>query len=270
MTDDVKTITPLSLPTGVPLPALAPLNAPLIAQILHQHVASRSVIDAFRRYPASLAWLFQALGPIRDHVARDLAPLAEPDRLTTGRFLELLRELSPSSARPNTALLSNWRGRGILRMRRHGYLDPQRAAAVLLARRLLPGATRNWLPDEIPPSEPDWWCWRQDGPVSPITTCPVPLPRDLPTSVLLWVPWAGAAWLPDWTPIATGALYYGGIQTPQALVEAAQTWRVPLDASVRIVLEASDNLGANMLTARQLWIHLAAPIVEARWEPILA
>ena len=259
---------PLALGARISLPALAPLNSPLLAQILHQHVASRSVIEAIRRYPHSFDWLLQVIRPLRDQVARDLGAVVETDGLTASQFLDLLRDVSPPTARPNTALLSNWRGRGLIQASRHGYLEPQRAAAVLLARRLLPTATRNWLPDEMTPREPIWWCWRQDEPTAPITTCPVPLPTDLPASTLLWVPWIGAAWLPDWAPLARGALYCGGIHSVQELLAAAQIWHRAGDPNGAIPAEASDS-GADTATIRQTWVHLMTPIALARFTPIM-
>jgi len=53
---------------------------------------------------------------------------------------------------------------------------------------------RNWKPSSMEEGEPTWWCWRQDRPESPIVACPVPLPADLPATVLLWTPWLGSAW----------------------------------------------------------------------------
>lgn len=266
----MNTVPPVLLPNGIPLPALAPLSEPLIAQLVHQFIGSRSVVDALRRFPQGLGWLLQAIGPRREQVARDLDRIVRTDGLTVSQFIELLRATSPPTARPTVQLLSPWRGRGILEPRRHGFLEAQRAAAVLLARSLVPTATRNWLPDEIAPREPIWWCWRQDGPTSPITICPVPLPPDLPPSALLWVPWAGAAWLPNWSPIATGALYGGRIRTLQALVEAAQIWHLSFDAGARTDLEASDDPNATELAAQQFWIRLVSPIVLARFAPIVA
>jgi hypothetical protein len=254
---------------GYALPPLAPLNAPLIAQVLHQHLATTSVVDAVYGYPASLAWLQRRLPQVRAQVFGDLDVQVENGDISVTEFLSRLRTASPANKRPNPQVLSTWRDRGILQTPRRGYIPAQRAAAILIARHLAPDAPRNWLPTEISPSEPDWWCWRQDEPTSPTTVCPVPLPTDLPTSALLWVPWAGATWLPNWTPITGGAFYSGAIQTPQALIEATQIWRLPLDLKTYGVHEAA-NVVSTTRVIQQIWGRVMTPVVIARFAPILA
>jgi hypothetical protein len=61
---------------------------------------------------------------------------------------------------------------------------------------------KNWLPSSIPPTEPWWWCYGRKSPSAPIQAIPVPIPPDLPSSLVLWTPWLGAIWEGDWQAVS--------------------------------------------------------------------
>lgn len=100
------------------------------------------------------------------------------------------------------ATLATWSKRGLLRMTRHGLPERANAVAIILMRRLLPDAQRDWLPASRDATEPPWWCYelRPDEPE------PAIVPITAPVAGLRVTLWSGAAQaaLGTWIALAGG------------------------------------------------------------------
>jgi len=198
----------------------APLPAPFMAHLrrhwLRIPTPPRLTEDALEQARQHLEQarqhLEQAFQEARAATDTDLTPLVQSGRLT---MQALRRQIETGSGhRLADSTLRAWVGRGLLVKAAIGKPAPSSAAAILIMRRLMPQTMqRDWLPAELAPDEPRWWCWRQDAPDQARLPCPVPLPDDLPASALLWTPWSGAAWSSDWQAVAGGAVRWGGEPT---------------------------------------------------------
>lgn len=233
----------------------------MVFQLIYHQVGTRSALEAITRYPTVLDQLLLDVSDHRFHVYQDITPLVTSGRFTTQAFVDLLRTASPPISKPTEQLISFWRSRGVLRMDRRGYPDPDCAAAILMARRIANQAQRGWLPAEIEPSEPRWWCWRQDSPTGRIQYCPFPFPEDLPAQTLLWTVWSGAAWLAGWEVVEGGAWYVPSTLMPALVMAALDAWQQPLENDLRTALRvlSSDEVGRAL--ARQTWIAAMTPLV---------
>ncbi|MDP9314412.1 MAG: hypothetical protein M3R24_26630 [Chloroflexota bacterium] len=247
-----------------PLPAFAPLCKSMVFQLLYYHVGTRSALEAITRYPEVQEQLLQEIADLRPQVYADIAPLVAAGRLTTQAFVDLLRAASPVTSKPTEQLVSFWRSRGVLHMDRRGHPDPHSVAAILLARRIASRAQRAWLPAEIEPSEPRWWCWQQDNPEASVQLCPFPLPADIPSSALVWTMWSGASWLPSWVEVAGGVLYVPDAIEPAGVETALGAWQQPIDDDVRTVLRVLDGNAAGHEFAQAVFVKAMTPVVTAR------
>ncbi len=237
------------------LPDFAPLSAPIVNQLVSQHRTARMPLHA-------LANLRDAVAGVRQTVYQEIDDLVPANQFTIHRFRALLQAVSPAGSEPTDQTFALWRARGVLRMHRRGIPDPQSAAAILIARRVTPPERRRgWLPAEILPTEPAWWCWRQDGPGASMTPCPIPLPRDSPPSALLWTEWRGAAWLPGWHAADEVALYVP--QGEQAIEAALEGWQVKLHADVQAARRLLQGTEAGRIVVQQAWIAAARELITA-------
>ncbi len=191
--------------------------------------------------------------------------------LSTDWIQEALTDSHPVSA----PTISRWREAGLLcyqqgeggeelRNRHH----PDSVGALLIAARIDP-RSRGWLPEKIPAGVPRWYCWRQDGPDNPIMPCPIPLPPDLPEGTVLWTPWAGAAWEPNWLGFGkAGAIRFARTRVIHgkclwSLSEAAlKTWDPDTfylgEGILAMAPEVLDNI-ARMILLKLAFKHLGTP-----------
>ena len=185
-------------------PDIAPLPESFWQHILRKRLRSPTPqrLDAasLASYQAWLAATAQAVAAdlcrVRTDVWHTLTPLVGARLLTRPNLIALLNHHGPRPLSPAT--LSRWRVRGLLRSTDDQQIAADNAAALLMMRMLLPDAKYGWLPSEVAPDEPHWWCWRQDTPDAAPYPCPVPLPSDMPPTASLWTPWHGASWAADW------------------------------------------------------------------------
>jgi hypothetical protein len=181
-----------------PQPDHAPLPVPFWQVICQQRLAvpapPQVTPKALKEIRLALEqeWttLLRDLETVREHAFALLDPLVR-DGL---RRPDLVRLFQQHANGPSRWTYTLWQRRGLLRYR-GDHPDPQSAAALLVARLLLPQMKASWLPSEMAPDEPLWWCWRQDTPDSPILPCPFPIPADVPEAARLWTPWRGVEWL---------------------------------------------------------------------------
>ncbi len=166
-------------------PPVAPLPVPLLTAIVLAHVPhSRLAQDSF--VPALTA----QLGRFRTTLTTRVAGRHDAGLLPIRATMDVL-DLHGTGGR---TMLGRWRAAGLLRPSTpRTALTVDSVISLALTRALWP-LERVHLPD-IPPTEPAWWCWRQDAPDAPILPCPVPLPADVPPTARLWSPWAGAPWI---------------------------------------------------------------------------
>jgi hypothetical protein len=244
------------------LPVFAPLSAPLVDHLIAQRLTAQTPLQA-------VAELRAAVAGARHAVYDELDTVVRADRLTIQRFRAFLSAVSPPGSVPSDQTFALWRARGLLRMRRRRFPDAQSTAAILVARQVTPHERqRGWLPAEMVPSEPMWWCWRQDAPDTAIVPCPVPLPADVPHGALVWSNWRGATWLPAWSAVVGGAVYIVPEWPREAVLQPFDTWALPLDPAIRTALgELTDGTVRTQL-ARQLWTDLVTPVVETRVQQI--
>lgn len=129
----------------------------------------------------------------RRHRTRDVR-FPDPEWL-----LDVLANYTPAEYEPREFTvdsLKNWAKRGLLtREREYGPFDQTSAASFLVARIAEEVYENKWLPSEMSPDEPRFWCYGQSSPRTEIIPVPIPRPDDLPSSMILWTPWQGAFWL---------------------------------------------------------------------------
>lgn len=154
-----------------------PDYAPL-PERLWQHVKSKrvwsttpqrmdsEVLEALQQKLAEAsAVLERDLIAAREQAFEMLNPFVRSGVLTRPNLLGLLNQHSPQPLNPAT--LTRWRQRNLLRYKQY-QLDPHSAAAILIARLLLPDEKYGWLPSEIPDGSRAggcgedkllWLCW---------------------------------------------------------------------------------------------------------------
>lgn len=189
-------------------PLLAPLPLPIAEHLLERFNDKKST--------SSIAWdrLIKEVEQKRDIAFIYMSPFVETSQFSTGWFLETLAMHSKDKRLVPPQTFSNWHTRGLIRYEQHGLPDTDSAAALFITRMIDLGK-RKWLPSVMKKEEPWWWCWRQDAPQMQPVPCPVPLvSASLKPETLLWTPWAGAAWRPEWLSLGSGlgAIRFYGVQ----------------------------------------------------------
>jgi len=122
-------------------------------------------------------------------------------------LLETLAQYTPGQGGNAEATLDFWQKKGLLRREKtRGLLDITSVAALLVARITERTLQRNWLPSSLEETEPSWWCYGRVSPGMPIQALPVPLPSDLPSSMVLWTAWQGAIWDGTWRTVGEAFL----------------------------------------------------------------
>ncbi|NJO82394.1 MAG: hypothetical protein HC828_05950 [Blastochloris sp.] len=201
------TVTPF-LPNLHVLPLVAPLSADMAAHLVAQQtltdgqfVASPlAFFDLIQRYVATWTTLGTQIPSLRRTIDTTVTTHLQSKGIPTRPFIDLVQAASPSESKVSVQTLAKWRHRHLLRGQ-YGHIDRDCATAILLARHILPEARRDWLPPQIAPAAPWWWCWQYRRPTDPPQPCPIPLPPDLPPATVLHTPWSGAAALTDWQRI---------------------------------------------------------------------
>lgn len=192
------------------MPSLAPLPSPIVFHLLKQQrkLLSKTVRTISQDEIDHAVWSLletkvhekrPVVYTLMDFILQAEKPSSET-YLSTTWLRQMLAAHTPGGKTIPLQTFSLWRERKLLRYRERGHPDADSAAALLLAR-MVDERIRNWLPTTIEENEPNWWCWQQDAPENPPVPCPVPLPDHLPSSTLLWTPWAGAAWDEHWLKI---------------------------------------------------------------------
>lgn len=187
------------------LPPLAPVSAELAAHLAAQLTLGEglflaspvALFDVFQRYVTAWSTLVTRLPTLRTTIDIQITAHLQPKGVPTQRFLNLLQTAAKTDSKVSVQTLANWRARHLLRGPR-GHIDRDCATAILLARHILPDARRDWLPPQVAPDAPWWYCWQYRSPTDPPQPCPIPLPPDLPPATVLYTPWSGAAALTDW------------------------------------------------------------------------
>jgi hypothetical protein len=150
----------------------------------------------------------------------------------------LLRQLSETRHTVTPTTLSRWRDAGLLRYQQKDKPEADSVASLLIATSLHK-QRRGALPTSLLAGEPAWWCWRQDSPTSPVVSCPIPLPEDIPPRALLWSQWTGAAWQPAWLSVGKrGAIRWAGTLE----INGKLVWNISLDTLMMWVPDIASNL----------------------------
>ena len=188
-------------------PLAAPLPIPMIEHLLKQrmeHLSSGKSVKGVLTEKAGWELLEQDIRRNRNAVFPYMRAFVVTGQLSTTWLLQTLTAHTPRKTPVTSQTLSKWHKRHLLRYQDHGLPETDSTAALFIARMTDTKRERNWLPTTLKKEEPHWWCWRQEGPKSPPIPCPVPLPEGLPPATLLWTPWAGATWTPNWLGIGNG------------------------------------------------------------------
>ncbi|HEX2615783.1 MAG TPA: hypothetical protein VHL10_09845 [Nitrososphaera sp.] len=198
-------------------PAFAPLPVPFAQHLVIQEYRRCRRI-ATRKYsipPEPLAEVFWQTVLTRVQRARSIVfevmhpfVLADARNRRRGRdlsfpdsewLLDMLANYTPAEYEPREFTvdsLKSWAKRGLLtREREYGPFDQTSAASFLVARIAEEVYENKWLPSELAPDEPRFWCYGQSSPDAEVISIPIPRPNDLPPSMILWTPWQGAVWL---------------------------------------------------------------------------
>jgi hypothetical protein len=161
--------------------------------------------------------------------------LSFPD---TEWILATLAENTPGELEPKNytvETLKSWAKRGLLtREWELGPFDQTGVAAFLTARIAEEVYENKWLPTEMADDEPRWWCYGQVCPAAEIVPIPVPLPNDLPPSMMLWTPWHGAIWHEAWQVIGSVACRWS--PTPSS-EEAVAAWNEVMALQIHEALQ---------------------------------
>lgn len=180
-------------------PLVAPLSVPMAEHLLSRYCRQQRVSVHQGR-----EWLLKRVAEKRSLVFRYMSAFvlnsqrrelitSKKTILTTKWLLEALRIHDPLKRPVTLQTLFDWKKRGLIHNDARGEPNSDSAAALLLARTIDVGE-RQWLPEEIAPDEPMWWCWQQTSPEQIPSPCPVPLPSALANATILWTPWAGGNW----------------------------------------------------------------------------
>jgi hypothetical protein len=203
-----------------------PTTMHLLKRIQQQTVIASKAWKKFQKEITEKRWI--AFLYMNSFVQENLAGSAKgsPDRYSTAWFLRTLTAETPGKRPVVRGNLTLWTERGLYRSSEHGLPDRNRASALYVARMIDKKRLRGWLPSEMDFREPDWWCWRQDSPSSPIVPCPIPFPEDLPAGALLWTPWSGASWDPTWllTDVRRGSIRFAS--TIRSRIDGRPRWNV--------------------------------------------
>ena len=128
-------------------------------------------------------------------------PFVQAKTLSTAWLLETLSLHSPSRKRVPRPTLSYWASRRhLLRFEGQGKPEPSSAAALFIAR-MIDDGERNFLPEMIAEDESHWWCTAQVSPRDLPIQVAVTQMNELPPTSLVWTPWSGAVWYPNWVKI---------------------------------------------------------------------
>lgn len=228
------------------LPPLAPLSKPLadhlagieslpdegrgrvtitngidLGELLAAHTGARRALAT--RVQAAREAVYAAMLPTMG--TGPITPICGRGPLTTRAFLDLLQQTVhevfadlPPDERPSPtrSTIHRWRntenGSGLLRYRDQDDIDPQSAAAILIARRVV-RVLHNWLPsgrNQFAPYDLTWWGWCFAHPDAPPMPWPIACLHNLPPYSLVVTPWCGAAWLEGWHLVRDGALRWAG------------------------------------------------------------
>jgi hypothetical protein len=264
-------------------PFFAPLSRPMLAQALElqaEQFEKEDGVQLLELVQSPYARLRTRMLSPRQQTFELLQPAIRKGEFTSEYLLQQLTRFTPKQGKSPVApeSLSRWREMGIVRYREKNIPDYDSGAALITLRRLVRHRERGWLP--TPPkgtqkahyfdAEPLWWCWRQDGPTSPVLPCPVPLPEDLPASALLWTDWCGASWSPEWYPIGElGCCRWAGIKIVDdkplwAITEEdLERWKIIISSAYKRALSATP-LTLHMLASSALLLLGTERLEEMR------
>lgn len=210
-------------------PHFAPLSRPFMLQAASLQVNLKrtpSVQELLQDFHDQWAEFISRFSTVKDRVYKEMTPAVDQQTVSSDWFIDKLAEFSPKQHKLSHETLSRWREQGLLTYQSHNRPDYDSVAALFTLRMLTDGKKiKGWTPSSIEKYEPQWWCWRQDTPTSPVLPCPVPLPEAIPPHALLWTTWQGAAWKPDWLPVGNlGAARWAGIHRERNTI----LWGIPL------------------------------------------
>lgn len=239
-------------------PAFAPLPVPFAQHLVTQEYRKQwSIVRRKRSTPEKVASsdLWQTiLTRVREKrsVIFDLMHpfvLADAQKPRRGRdlsfpdsewILDILANLTPPEHEPKNLTARNletWVERGLLtREWVHGPFDRTSVCAFLLARAVEEVYKKKWLPSNLASDVPRWWCYGQASPDAEIVSVPVPLPDDLPASMILWTPWYGSVWQDDaWRVIGPVACRWSFAHPSE---DALAVWDKEIVAEIRNALHS--------------------------------
>lgn len=193
-------------------PAMAPLPVPMADHLLLQEERHYRRCPSRRPEPPEMIrTVLDRIRRARKDVFEYMHPFVQADQRRAQRggsrsfpdpewLLDALAQYSPSGQGGNAeATLDLWQKRGLLRREKtRGLLESTSVAALLITRLAEENRQRNWLPTSLEDGEPHWWCYGLVSPEEQAQAVPVPLTSSLPSSMVLWTPWAGALWEDQW------------------------------------------------------------------------
>ncbi len=229
-------------------PAFAPLSIPMANHLLL--LEERKYHRRPTKRPASpemLQTVLERISRARTVVYEYLRPFVAADKKRQQRgesrvfpsqewVLETLAFYAPNGVKNDEETLDDWQKRSLLRREKtRGRLDMTSLATLFIVRLAEEVHLRNWLPTCVTPEEPWWWCYGQDAPGASVEAIPLPLPGDLPPSLVIWTPWQGAIWEQEWQLHGRDGNLYRWANPPG--LEGLQVWDKQLPAKIQACKE---------------------------------
>lgn len=238
-------------------PAFAPLPVPFAQHLVAQEYRRQRRIATRKRPipdepPAEMFWhtVLARVQRARAIVFEIMHPFVQADAIHRRRgrdlsfpdsewLLNVLANYTPAEKEPKdftARSLEKWNSRGLLpRAWERGPLDQTGVAAFLTARIAEEVYENRWLPSELAPDEPRFWCYGQSFPDAEVVSIPIPRPDDVPPSMILWTPWQGAVWLnEEWQLVASVACRWSPAQPSE---EVLAVWDEAIVAEIHNALQ---------------------------------
>jgi hypothetical protein len=227
---------PLHQDKVLAFPHLAPLSTPMILHLLGEDPESLTFQLQQQMQPFLQRWTHfaQEVYRARSIVFSLLTSALEQRQVSVAWFRETVTRLlitrTPERASQQKSLeersaisgetVAEWKKNHILRPLAKGQLELDCIAAIFIACLVDPQARlKHFLPSEVDPAEPSWYCYSRTALNAPVAPCPIPLPGNLPNATLLWTPWPGAAWNDPWLSLGgIGAARWAGVSTERAKI----------------------------------------------------
>lgn len=233
---------------NVAFPQFAPLSSPMVLALLREAPESflaKMQKDSERlKLLTKLSRLEEQFLSIRDTVFEQISHAIRERLFSIKWFQETLQATinqknSQKKYSVSLETISNWRESNVIRPQARGKIDPDCAAAILVAA-ILDERKQGFLPTRIAPDEPYWWCYAQSPPEneqpSRIFPCPYPF-YPLEPGTLLWTRWP--TFDDSWKQFGP----YGAMRFSSLDKRALVKWDPSIDPNISLIFDERSYFG---------------------------